>query len=183
MQHLVAEGDPPAQRELAVVRRRDASRSRHVLWRHDVFDCVDALPHVRACRNGGLRRPQLRELLDLGHRADDAGQLLAGNGFGQRRQRFRRGWPGEDELVRRGLQRGADGFAAVADEPEPDVLVETVPGVAADAEDEVVPCLVGEKQRLGFLEKGCRVAEPRDLHYSSSSTSTVPPATRSPSPT
>ena len=121
--------------------------------------------------------------MHLGLRAYDAGQLLAGDGLGERVQRLRRPRPGEDEVVGLRPQRGAGDLAVVADEPEPEVLVETVADVAGDAEDQVVARLVGEQERLRLRKEGRRVVEPHDLHYSSSSTSTAPPATRSPSPT
>ena len=49
-----------------------------------------------------------------------------------------------------------------------------------NAEQEVVPGLVGEQQRLGLREEVAGIGEVLDAN-SSNSTSTAPPATRSPS--
>src|SRR4029079_18041776 len=50
-----------------------------------------------------------------------------------------------------------------------------------DSELKVVASLVGQHQRTGRVEERARVFESPDFHYSSSSTTTAPPATRSPS--
>src|SRR4029077_721989 len=50
-------------------------------------------------------------------------------------------------------------------------------------ENEVVARLVGKQQRAGLGEKLRCIFQPLGVHHSSSSTSTAPPATRSPSPT
>src|SRR5437867_4436273 len=105
--------------------------------------------------------------------------------LGQRGQRFRRPGPGEDEVVRRRLHCRRDDLVAFSHEPEVQLRIETWRAAdrACEPKDQVVARLVREQERLGLGKERRRILEPHDLHYSSSSTSTAPPATRSPSPT
>src|SRR5262249_47472564 len=57
VESFFGEGDPPANRDLAVVLRGHASRTRHARQGYDLFERVDALAHGRARRNAGLAGP------------------------------------------------------------------------------------------------------------------------------
>src|SRR5205807_2682145 len=76
---------------------------------------------------------------------------------------------GEDQVVRRSPQRGGRNLAAVPDDPEAPERVDlgSPADRAGDAEDEVVPRLVSEQERLGLLEEGRCMGEPHSLHASS----------------
>ena len=113
----------------------------------------------------GRLLPRAREGLGLGKRAGHARQRRPD----RRREGLERplvAGTGEDEVLRRRSQRRAGDVASIDDEPELVLVVEVraLPQRPRDAEDQVVPRLVGEQQRLRSLEELGGVGGLDDLH-------------------
>jgi hypothetical protein len=165
-ERLDAELSPPADEQLASSRRRLARPAGRASGWQNRLERVDALLHPRLRRDAVQLRAGGDEVVDLGHGADGSGDHAAD--LACERLECRVAAVADHEVVRRRPQCRTDHRAPVLDEPELVLGVERriVAQGAGDAEDQVVPRLVGE-ERPGALQEVARVPCLDDVHAES----------------